>query len=257
MPDAKRGSELSGGGSWLPALRTGDCEYWWVLGGVGYKTFNKRESYARVLDYLPYGHPDDLRPAYQKKPLVQAIGEDRFVLMELSPKKNKNPEVYDQVYIGEGEREVIDHVVKRVKYKDLTPNAKEALLNVLEIIVKDGYKWFIQFFNKAHPNCFMLLSNVGTVKMWRIKEEREKSEFANFEDLKMRVEGIHHPEKILAKRIEEEIIGKVGYKLFVWDREKNLNELKKMKKLAEQEAYFERMGSKTRKKRKERSQQKT
>ena len=96
----------------------------------------KRETYVRVLDYLPYGHPDDTRPVYQKKPLVQAIGEATFVLMELSPKKDKIPMVYEKVYIGEGEREVIDHVTRRLRHKELTPTAKIELSFLLEKLVR-------------------------------------------------------------------------------------------------------------------------
>ena len=41
--------------------------------------------------------------------------------------------------------------------------------------------------------------------MWAILEERKKGEFKSFEDLTKRVKGLHHPEKIIARRIEEEI----------------------------------------------------
>ncbi len=102
-----------------------------------------KEAYARVLDYLPHGHPDDSRPVYQKKPLVHAVGEDTFVLMELSPKRDKVLAVYERVYIGEGERKVIDHVIKRLKYKELTRTAQKELLYVLEERVKEDEKRFI------------------------------------------------------------------------------------------------------------------
>ena len=202
----------------MPYLWT--CNYWWISGGVGYKTSNKRETYARVLDYLPYGHPDDLRSVYQKKPLVQAIGEDQFVFLELAPKKNKIPKFCDRVYIGSGEREVIDHVIKRLKYWDLTPSAKIKLHCVLERIVKDNEKWFIQFFNRAHSNCFMMLPHVGDIKTRSIKEEREKGEFSNFEDLTRRVDKLYHPEKIIAKKIETEVADEATEGLFVQDQVK-------------------------------------
>ncbi|MCX9013728.1 MAG: DUF655 domain-containing protein, partial [Candidatus Methanoperedens sp.] len=47
----------------------------------------EKEETAYILDYLPYGHPDDKRPMYQKKPLAQGVGEKHFVLMELVPKE--------------------------------------------------------------------------------------------------------------------------------------------------------------------------
>lgn len=179
-----------------------------------------RETHARVLDYLPYGHPDDSRPVYQKKPLVQAVGEAKFVLMELSPKKNKIPAMHERVYLGEGEREVIDHVIRRSRYKELTPTAKVELPYVLEIIVKGDEKRFIQAFNEAKPittrlHTLDLLPGIGKKLMWAILEERKKGEFSTFEDLTKRVKGLHHPEKILAKRIEEEIVEEnIKYKMF-------------------------------------------
>jgi len=181
----------------------------------------KRETYARVLDYLPYGHPGDSRPVYQKKPLVQAVGEDKFVLMELSPKKDKIPGVYERVYIGEGEREVIDHVVKRLRYKELTPTAKVELSYILEKIVKEDEERFIRTFNEAKPittrlHTLDLLPGVGKKLMWAIVEERKKGAFSDFEDLTKRVKGLHHPEKTIAKRIEDEIMEEgAKYKIFI------------------------------------------
>jgi len=181
----------------------------------------KRETYARVLDYLPYGHPADSRPVYQKKPLVQAVGEDKFVLMELSPKKDKIPGVYERVYIGEGEREVIDHVVKRLRYKELTPTAKVELSYILEKIVKEDEERFIRTFNEAKPittrlHTLDLLPGVGKKLMWAILEERKKGAFSDFEDLTKRVKGLHHPEKTIAKRIEDEIMEEdTKYKIFI------------------------------------------
>lgn len=104
------------------------------------KTSSKKGKYARVLAYLSDGHLNDHRPAYQKKPLVQAISEDKFILIELSPKDDVIPTVYDRVYIGEGEREVIDHVIRRLEYKKLMPAATEELPNVLGRILKEDEK---------------------------------------------------------------------------------------------------------------------
>jgi putative nucleotide binding protein len=206
------------GGEWMRGYehdRRGRIEK-----GRGEVRQKRRETYARVLDYLPYGHPNDSRPVYQKKPLVHAVGEDQFVLMELSPKKDKIPAVYDRAYIGEGEREEIDHVNKRLRYEELTPTAKVELPYVFEIIVKENEERFMKAFNDAKPittrlHTLDLLPGIGKKLMWAIVEERKKGAFSNFEDLMKRVKGLHHPEKILAKRIEEEITEEnIKYKLF-------------------------------------------
>ncbi|MBU2617944.1 MAG: DUF655 domain-containing protein, partial [Euryarchaeota archaeon] len=75
----------------------------------------EKEDYVWVLDYLPYGHPDDPRPVYQKKPIVHGVGESHFVLLESIPKEGIVPEVHKKVYIGEGDREEIDHVKRRLR----------------------------------------------------------------------------------------------------------------------------------------------
>jgi putative nucleotide binding protein len=180
----------------------------------------RKEIYARILDFLPYGHLEDARPVYQKKPLAQALGEDQFVLIELSPKKDKVFELYERVYIGEGEREKIDHVIKRLRYEELTPTAKVELHYVLAIIVKENEERFIKALNNAKPittrlHTLDLFPGIGKKLMWAIVEERKKGEFASFEDLTKRVKGLHHPEKIIAKRIEDEIIDEhIKYRLF-------------------------------------------
>lgn len=169
---------------------------------------------------MPYGHPEDSRPVYQKKPLVQAVGEAKFVLMELSPKKDKIPAVYERVYIGEGERDVIDHVIKRLRYTELTQTAKVELSYILEKMVTDDEERFIRAFNEAKSittrlHTLDLMPGIGKKLMWAIVEEREKGKFSGFEDLTKRVKGLHHPEKIIAKRIEEEIMEEnMKYKIF-------------------------------------------
>lgn len=189
--------------------------------GEGKRKERERETYARILDYLPYGYPDDTRPVYQKKPLVLVIGEAKFTLMELTPKKNKIPKIYDCVYIGEGEREVIDHVNHRLKYNDLTPTAKKELLYVLTKIVKENEEKFVQIYNEAGSitprlHTLDLLPGIGKKLMWTILEERKKRSFSSFEDLTKRVKGLHQPEKIIARRIEEELKDEISkYKIFI------------------------------------------
>ncbi len=180
----------------------------------------ERESYVRVLDYLPHGHPEDPHPAYKKRPIIHVVGEDHFTLLELVPREHVVPQVYERLYIGEGERDKIDHVKKRLMYKELTHGAKVELPYALEQIVKENEKRFIKFFNEAQPlttrlHTFGLLPGVGKKLMWTILEERKKKPFESFEDIAHRVKGLYHPEKVIVKRIEEELSDEhVKYKLF-------------------------------------------
>ncbi|WP_305064416.1 DUF655 domain-containing protein [Methanococcoides sp.] len=180
----------------------------------------EKEDYAWVLDYLPYGSTTDKRPAYQKKPLVQAIGDKHFALMELVPKEGANPEIQSKVYVGDGDRDVIDHVKHRIHFDDLSHGAQLELPFVLEICVKDQEDKFVKFFNDAHSittrlHMLELLPGIGKKLMWAIIDERKKGEFNNLQDLHDRVGGVHIPQKIIVNRILEELKDdNIKYRLF-------------------------------------------
>ncbi|MCZ7394376.1 MAG: DUF655 domain-containing protein [Candidatus Methanoperedens sp.] len=170
----------------------------------------EKEDIAYILDYLPYGRSDDTRPMYQKKPLVQGVGEKHFVLMEMIPKENVAPKTQDKVYIGEGDRPVIDHVKRRIMYNELTHGAQMELPTMVEKIVLANENLFLSFFNEAYPittrlHMLELLPGIGKKLMWGIIEEKKKKVFATFKDLVERVKGLHTPEKLIANRVLEEL----------------------------------------------------
>jgi putative nucleotide binding protein len=180
----------------------------------------EKEEYAWILDYLPYGSNDDKRPSYQKKPLVQAVGEKHFVLMELVPKEGKIPDIQARVYIGDGDRDIIDHVKHRITHNDLSHGAQLELPYILEMTVKHHEDRFVQFFNDAHPitnrlHMLELLPGIGKKLMWAIIDERKKGTFKSLKELHERVGGVHSPEKIIVNRIIEELKDEnIKYRLF-------------------------------------------
>lgn len=170
----------------------------------------EKEDIAYILDYLHYGRSDDSRPIYQKKPLIQAIGEKHFVLMELIPKENVVPNVHEKVYIGDGDRPVIDHVKRRITYNELTHGAQLELSAVIEKIVLANEERFLAFFNDAYPittrlHMLELLPGIGKKLMWGIIEEKKKGKFSSFKNLVERVKGLHAPEKLIAHRTMDEL----------------------------------------------------
>ena len=180
-----------------------------------------REDYIWVLDYLQYGHPDDPRPVYQKKPIVHGVGESHFVLLELIPKEGVIPEVHKKVYVGEGDRDEIDHVKRRLIYDELTHGAKIELPYILAEIVKRDEDRFIDFFNDAEPlttrlHQLELLPGIGKKLMWAIINERKKGDFKSFDYLTNRVQGLHRPDKLIVNRIEDELKDEhTKYRIFV------------------------------------------
>ena len=179
----------------------------------------KREEVARVLDYLPYGRAPDSR-SYQKQPLVQAVGEANFVLMEMTPKAGVVPAAGTRVYIGSGERDVIDHVNRRIDYSELSNSAKLELPFETQKVVLDNEARFIRFFNEAGPlttrmHTLELLPGIGKKLMWAVLNERKKGPFKSFKDLMDRVKGLHYPEKLIAKRVEDELMDdRIKYRVF-------------------------------------------
>ncbi len=180
----------------------------------------EKEEFAYILDYLPYGRTDDNRPMYQKKPLAQGIGEKHFVLMEMMTKENVVPRSHDRVYIGEGDRPVIDHVKRRMIFSELTNSAQMELPAAIEKIILSDEKRFLSFFNDAYPittrlHMLELLPGIGKKLMWGVIEERKKGKFESIAQLVSRVKGLHTPEKLLMNRILEELKDEnIKYRVF-------------------------------------------
>jgi len=155
-----------------------------------------------------------------KTPIAQALGKEHFVLLELVPKKGVHLQLYDEVYIGEGKRDKIHHIVGKIPSSKLTRTASSELEFAIKDIVKNNEKKFISFFNNARPlstrmHQIELLPGVGKKHMWEIINAREEKPFESFEDLKSRVKLIPDPEKLIIKRLIQELEGNEKHKLFV------------------------------------------
>ncbi len=180
----------------------------------------KMEDYAYILDFLPYGHPDDKRPIHKREPLAHVVGEKFFTLLEVSIKKDRNPLVGDRVYIGKelDERDVVNKIKRRLTYDDLTATAKSELPYVLEQIVKRQEERFVEFFNKSESittklHQLELLPGIGKKTMWTIIDERKRENFKSFEDIAKRVKI--DPIKCIIQRIIYELQNpNTKYKLF-------------------------------------------
>lgn len=182
----------------------------------------EREEWAWVLDYLPYGHPDDARPSYQKGPTSLGIGEKNLALIEMVPRQGATLQIQQRVYVGDDEalRTLVDHVKRRIGYNELTQAAKSELTAVLESVIQAQEARFVDIFNSSYPlttrlHMLCLLPGVGQKMMQAILDERAKKPFAGFGELSERVKGLYNPARIVAKRIEEEITDpNVKYRLY-------------------------------------------
>ncbi len=179
------------------------------------------EDYARILDYLPQGLPDE--KMFHREPVAYAVGEDQFKLFELVPKQGVNLAAGDRVYIGKDLdlRQEILHVKKRIGFNELTNASQSELPFVMLQIIKAHEPRFVQFFNESQAittrfHMLELLPGLGKKTMWSIIEERKKGPFKDFADISKRVPLAHQIEKLVAKRVEQELANPdEKYRLFV------------------------------------------
>ena len=181
---------------------------------------SEKEETAIVLDFLPNGYPFDNTPSYKKNAIVQALGKDHLVLLELVPKKGISLQPNDEVYIGEGKREQIYYINGKLQTDKLTGTGESILKEVIHKMVHEHPQKFVDFFNKAQPlttrmHQLELLPGVGKKHMWEIIDARDEEQFNTFEDIKKRVKLMPDPEKAIIKRIMEELNGSEKHRLFV------------------------------------------
>ncbi len=179
------------------------------------------EEYAFILDFLPHGRPGvhvSGRAGYRAGALVQLVGEGFFTLLEALAKEGMILKPYDRVFVGKENRDQITYIIGRINYDELTAAAKTELPTVINKIVFNREKWFVDFFNTARAvtprmHALELVPGIGKKYMWQVINEREKKPFVNFEDLQKRTE-LPNPVKLITKRVMEELSGDSKYRLF-------------------------------------------
>jgi putative nucleotide binding protein len=179
------------------------------------------EEYAYIIDFLPQGRAEDKN--YRKSPLILAIGENEFKLLEILPKPEAVITVGDKIYIGKSpeNRDKVISIKRRITYKDLTSAAVSELPYTIESIIDDNPQRFVDFFNNAEAintrmHTLELLPGLGNKSMWAVLEERKKGSFKSFEDITERVKSVHNPKKMVVNRIMDELQNRYEkYKLFV------------------------------------------
>lgn len=164
------------------------------------------ENTVYVLDVLPYGDP--IRRI--NHPLIQCIGEEKLLLLELRPLVSTPPSFKpgEKVSLMDSLESQILAFERVIRYSDLSSTARDNLREVLVNLVKEHEKRFVQFFNSAQPlskrtHELELLKGIGKKTLWKILEERRKKPFESFEDIEKRA-GID-PVKLIVERIIEEL----------------------------------------------------
>ena len=174
-----------------------------------------KDEYIMVLEFLEHGHSDG-----RDDRVAQGIGKDNYSLLEVVMREDERPKGGEELYIGDGDRDKVEFIKRRIGYDELTGNAQKELKYVLQELVSQKEDEFVEFFNEATPvtprrHAFELLPGIGTKHMQALLDEREKEEFESFEDIKDRVPSVPDPQETVNDRILEELKGETKNKLFV------------------------------------------
>lgn len=169
------------------------------------------------MDFIHHGGSKVIKG--REGPLVQAIGEERLTLLEILAVTGAMFEVGERIYIGKEGRTKVVSVLGRLRYEDLTPEARTELLPVVERIVRANEVRYVTYFNELQPvtprlHALELIPGIGKTFMTTILRERERQPFTSFEDIEARV-GLKDPAKLVAKRIVEELSGGSRITIFV------------------------------------------
>jgi len=177
----------------------------------------KYEEYAYVLDFNERGKSTTVRG--REGIIVTAIGEERLTLLEILGVPNSTFEVGEKIYIGKEGRTTVLSVLGKMEYEKISGSAKSELPLVVNNIVTENEKRFVDYLNNAQPltpriHALELIPGIGKTYMKTMLEEREKKKFESFDEIQERI-GLKEPIKHITERILEEITGETRMNLFV------------------------------------------
>ena len=176
----------------------------------GKKPTVKKEENAVVLDYLSRGYVKSDMSKFGGKPIAQAIGKEKFTLLELAPKNGVDLEIQDTVYIGKGKRDKIYRVLGKLDYENLTATSRIELDYAIRDIVEENEEKYVKFFNEADSvstrmHSLELIPGIGKKYMWDIIKAREQKPFESFEDISERLPTLADPAAMIVNRVKQEL----------------------------------------------------
>ena len=169
----------------------------------------QKEENAVVLDYLSRGYVKSDMSKFGGKPIAQAIGTEKFTLLELAPKNGVDLEIQDTVYIGKGKRDKIYRVLGKLDYENLTATSRIEMDYAIRDIVEANEDKFVEFFNTADSvstrmHSLELIPGIGKKYMWDIIKAREIP-FESFEDISERLPTLADPAGMIVNRVKQEL----------------------------------------------------
>ncbi|MCW1301611.1 MAG: DUF655 domain-containing protein [Candidatus Parvarchaeota archaeon] len=173
-----------------------------------------KDEYAYVLEYFPYGMSD----SKDRRPSAIVLTESLSLLL-VSVKKEGKIEVGKKVYIGEGKREDIHHIITRVPLTKVNERGKELLNDTLDRKIIDDEKRFVDIINRLGPinvklHSLELIPGIGSKTLQRVLDERKKSPFTSYDDINKRAELQFDIRKSIRERILSELNEADKYRIF-------------------------------------------
>jgi putative nucleotide binding protein len=177
----------------------------------------KYEEYAYVLDFVQRGKSKIIKG--REGPILEGIGEDRLTLLEILALDGVDLDVGERISIGKEGRTKIVSVLGKLTYEELSNEARGELESVVELLVKNNEKKYVDIFNSLQPvtprlHALELIPGIGKTFMYQILNERDRQPFKSFDELQERI-GLREPGKLIAKRIVEEVSGGSRVTLFI------------------------------------------
>ena len=183
----------------------------------GHTQPRKYEEYAYVLDYDSKGRSKTVRG--REGIIVTAIGEERLTLLEILGSENSIFEVGEKIYIGKEGRTKVESVLGKLDYENISSTAQNEVRGVVESIVTNNEKRFVDYVNNAQPltprkHSLELIPGIGITYLKLILEQISRNKFSDYQDMEERA-GLKDPIHHITKRIMEEITGETQFHLFV------------------------------------------
>ena len=183
----------------------------------GHTQPRKYEEYAYVLDYDSKGRSKTVRG--REGIIVTAIGEERLTLLEILGSENSIFEVGEKIYIGKEGRTKVESVLGKLDYENISSTAQNEVRGVVESIVTNNEKRFVDYVNNAQPltprkHSLELIPGIGKTYLKLILEQISRNKFSDYQDMEERA-GLKDPIHHITKRIMEEITGETQFHHFV------------------------------------------
>lgn len=174
------------------------------------------EEHAYVLDFNTRSKSVTVRG--REGVILTTIGEDMLTLLEILGTEHSTFEIGERIYIGKEGREKIQSVLGKIPYARISNAAKSDLPTVVERIVKNNEKRFVDYINMAQPltpriHALELIPGIGKTYMQTMIEERDLKRFESFADMEERV-GFKDPARHISQRIVEEVTGETRINIF-------------------------------------------